>query len=361
MNSGKPESSRTGTTDWAAIGRYLAGEADTGDAEAMRQWLSTFPDEAAAIQALDAAVQRAAERSPPDIDVDLAFAAFKQRRTQRAESGWQSSNYRRLRAGALVGRWRRAVPLAAAAAACLLLVVGVVWRGQERVDSAVVKQSATLETGIGERDTLHLADGSRVILGPGSRIAVRDAGNLGGREVDLNGEAFFDVVHDTLRPFLVRAGSALIRDLGTSFGVRQDSAAGVRVVVAEGVVSVTTMGDSGGTDITLHAGDAAVLDHLGRIAVSRVDSAEEFSARDRGWLVLRDAPLAEVSAVVRRWYGLELRAPEDSQLAARRLTATFTGDAVNEMITTLELALDASARVQGDTIVLSVRRGPTRR
>jgi ferric-dicitrate binding protein FerR (iron transport regulator) len=100
---------------------------------------------------------------------------------------------------------------------------------------------------------------------------------------------------------------------------------------------------------------------MGRIAVSRVDSAEEFSARDRGWLVLRDAPLAEVAAVVHRWYGLELRAQEDSQLAGRRLTATFTGDDVNELITTLELALDASARVQGDTIVLSVRRGTTRR
>lgn len=358
MNSGELEPPLAGGPDWAAIGRYLAGESDSVDAQAVREWLLGAPEEAAAIEALDAAVRRAAERSAAEIDVDAAFAALRPRRSVRTSAGLQLHGNRRSRGAAQQVRWRG--PLAIAAAACLFLVLGVVSRGREPM-SVGLDRPAFLQTGIGERDTLNLADGSRVIVGPASRIEVRDAGNEMAREIDLNGEALFDVVHDTLRPFVVRAGPALVRDLGTSFAVRYDSAVGVRVVVTEGVVRFSERAgpDSG---IQLRAGDAAVLDRTGRIVVSRVDSSEEVSARERGWLVLRDASLPEVAAVVRGWYGLELHVPDDSQLAKRRLTATFTGDPVKEVITMLELALDAYARVEGDTIILrSVRRGTTRR
>jgi hypothetical protein len=142
MNSGEPESPGTGSADWAAIGRYLAGESDSADGNEIREWLLASPDDAAAIQALEAAIRRAAERSVVDIDVDAAFASFKQRRTGRAVTGRQSSGYRRSVFAAKQAHWYRPVPLAVAAAACLLLVVGVVWRGRERIGSAVVERPA---------------------------------------------------------------------------------------------------------------------------------------------------------------------------------------------------------------------------
>ena len=85
--------------------------------------------------------------------------------------------------------------------------------------SAVPSAAATKEfaTSIGARDSVVLADGSRVILGPASHIVVR------GREVELTtGEAFFVVVHNEKRPFTVRVGGAVIRDIGTEFSVRTD-------------------------------------------------------------------------------------------------------------------------------------------
>ena len=109
---------------------------------------------------------------------------------------------------------------------------------------------------VGKRDSVRLADGSRVILGPASQLVVPAAFGQRGREVELHGEAYFDVVHDTTRPFVVRAGDATIRDIGTSFAVRSDSGPRLQVVVTAGAVALRGRTDSAAI---LHAGDVGTV------------------------------------------------------------------------------------------------------
>jgi transmembrane sensor len=91
-------------------------------------------------------------------------------------------------------------------------------------------------TVIAETRVLALADGSRVTLGPASRIATRIDGDQ--RSVTLlAGEAFFEVAHDRTRPFHVEAGDARIEVVGTKFDVSR-SGGRVHVSVLEGVVKV---------------------------------------------------------------------------------------------------------------------------
>ncbi len=91
-------------------------------------------------------------------------------------------------------------------------------------------------TAIAETRVLTLADGSRVTLGPASRIATRIDGDT--RNVTLlAGEAFFEVAHDRTRPFHVEAGDARIEVVGTKFDVSR-SGGRVHVSVLEGVVKV---------------------------------------------------------------------------------------------------------------------------
>jgi transmembrane sensor len=67
----------------------------------------------------------------------------------------------------------------------------------------------------------------------------------GSREVTLQGRAFFAVARDETRPFVVRAGQDQVRVLGTRFEVAQEQAGeGLRVVVVEGRVEVTTAAGS---------------------------------------------------------------------------------------------------------------------
>jgi transmembrane sensor len=92
--------------------------------------------------------------------------------------------------------------------------------------------------GIGERRFIELEDGSEVRLNTRSRIAIQITPH--GREVQLlEGEALFDVVHDSQRPFRVVIDDAVINDVGTKFDVyRQPTKTTVSVM--EGTVEVST-------------------------------------------------------------------------------------------------------------------------
>ncbi len=98
----------------------------------------------------------------------------------------------------------------------------------------------TVATGLGEVRRMPLADGSVATINTASRIAV--SMEAGQRLIRLDeGEAWFQVAHDRTRPFLVDAGRARIRAVGTAFSVRRH-AAGVDILVTEGVVEIWAEG-----------------------------------------------------------------------------------------------------------------------
>jgi transmembrane sensor len=137
---------------------------------------------------------------------------------------------------------RRRLGIAAAVAAVILAGVGGGawwWRGaQPSAPQPVLTASAPslYQTGVGERTTVILSDGSKVTLNTRSRLEVNYA--PGRRDVTLAaGQAFFEVAKDAARPFVVRAGSRQVTALGTAFDVRLD-ARQVQVTLVEGRVTV---------------------------------------------------------------------------------------------------------------------------
>lgn len=90
---------------------------------------------------------------------------------------------------------------------------------------------------VGEQRSIALADGSMVTLAPASYIAVRFSAGV--RDIELrDGEATFDVAHDTSRPFRVHAGDNTVQAVGTRFTVNR-LPSGTLVAVSEGKVKVT--------------------------------------------------------------------------------------------------------------------------
>ncbi|WP_104382866.1 FecR family protein [Sphingobacterium sp. HMA12] len=81
----------------------------------------------------------------------------------------------------------------------------------------VYLDSGTISTGTAERTTVILNDGTKVILNANSSLTVGNYDRL--RDVNLYGEAFFDVKKDPSRPFTVHGGGLHIKVLGTSFNV----------------------------------------------------------------------------------------------------------------------------------------------
>jgi len=78
----------------------------------------------------------------------------------------------------------------------------------------------TIESKRGAMSSVTLPDGSKAWLNAESKISYGNGYNLSFREIELTGEAYFDVVTNPSKPFVVRAGNLAIKAMGTSFNVK---------------------------------------------------------------------------------------------------------------------------------------------
>ena len=254
-------------------------------------------------------------------------------------------------ARAWTGSPRRLVGMAAAAVVLLGLAVILVGPFGRAPEGPYV-------TDIGEIREIVLADGSEVTLGPKSRL---DPGfSETERRVSLEeGEAFFAVVADPARPFLVTADGTNIRVLGTRFNVHEGPR-GVTVAVAEGQVEVETAAapadaeparSPSGRRHRLGPGEKAVASaERGLVAIERV-SLELPGAWRQGRLVYRDTTLAEVVADANRYSRTPI-AIASAELAELRVFGTFRTGEIARMIADLEESLPVVAERTGEGRIL---------
>jgi transmembrane sensor len=305
------------TPDWNRIGRYVAGEASPEEAAEVRRWLAEHPADAAVIAELQSIARSVGQGV--GLDVEGALRAVKARRAGDRRRTWRIAGV--------------------AAAAVLLVSVGIF--SSRRFGSGEDVHS----TSMGVRDTVTLADGSTMILGPSSRAVVRD------REIELSGEAFLDIVHDSTRPYVVRAGGSVIRDIGTRFGVRNYPDEPLRVLVAHGAVEV----QRASSRVMLDENDVGIVDPNGTIAFSRDALTPDDVAWTQGRLVFRNTPLPRVAADLKRWYGVEL-VVTDSALLRRHFTGAFTGESTSRVLDVIALALGARVERRGDSAYVRIDR-----
>ncbi|MNZ26931.1 fec operon regulator FecR [compost metagenome] len=170
-------------------------------------------------------------------------------------------------------------------------------------------------TAIGQRQSLELADGSRITLDGASRLEV--SWHLRSRRVELQaGQALFDVTPARHRPFRVTAGPAEVQVVGTRFNLDRQ-ADDLRVTVSAGRVAVRGTADS----TQLVAGDQ-VLVRAGQLEPKRQVDAERFSAWQNGRQVFQRTPLREVLAALQRYRAAPIRL-DDPALAELPVSGVF--------------------------------------
>ena len=356
--------------EWEAVARYLAGESPDAEAEAVRTWLDAHPGDAALLRTLDGALDRLAVASASEIDVEDALQRVADRRDEPDVLPLRPRLERVPDAAAPRFRWSTRGMLRAAAVLVVAATGALVLRATR--PGPTPRAGQTYTTAAGQRDSVRLPDGSRVVLGPGSRLVVAAGYGAPARDVELLGEGYFDVKHDDAHTFTVRAAGTTIRDVGTTFTVRTSAgAARVRVAVRSGAVLLGAEPAGGGApdperDVVLHEGDVGVVQADGRAVARPGTSTADDVAWTEGRLVFREAPLAEVRDELRRWYGLELRVADDAGavVAGRHLTASFTGSgqSADQVLRVLGLALGARVERRGDSafVTMSPRAGSGR-
>ncbi|MEA1673100.1 FecR family protein [Nitrospirillum sp. BR 11163] len=272
------------------------------------------------------------DAGPLDAAVKAGFDAWIATSTRhrvtylRLEAAWKRADQLRAagpapamtRAALERAPWRRWAPMMAAAAVALV-VIGPTMDQWDWPFAAGQKFS----TGVGDRYTAHLQDGSQIELNTNTRL--RASIDQTTREVRLDkGEAFFEVVHDDKHPFVVISGDLRIVDVGTKFSVRRDGDR-LEVVVAEGAVLVEDMAHPNDVAPTLVTQLSAAVAQPKAI---RKSSRSEEQVRDAlGWrhgtLVFTDRPLREVAAEFNRYNRKQLVVPAEGPMGDIRIGGSF--------------------------------------
>lgn len=92
----------------------------------------------------------------------------------------------------------------------------------------------------GQRVALTLSDGTKVWLNSSSKFTYPTQFSAKSREVGLDGEAFFEVVHDKKSPFIVNGSLVNIKVIGTKFNMKAYSDESAIITLAEGKVEVAS-------------------------------------------------------------------------------------------------------------------------
>jgi transmembrane sensor len=231
---------------------------------------------------------------------------------------------------------------AAAAGLVLAFVAGSRLLNRNAGDSG-----AEIVTGVSEMTTVQLRDGSVVRLGPASRLVI--GARPDGRDVSLDGRAFFAVAPAKGRPFRVRTRLGDARVLGTRFELAtgEDNLA---LVVVEGRVAL----DAPANTVEVRGGQASYVARgtaTAPVAVANPDSTLRWIGK---FVVFQSTPLRDAAREVGRTYGIEL-AITDSVLAAQTVTATFTDQSAARVVGVLCSVVNARCTTVGDTVIMSRR------
>ena len=350
------------------LDRYLAGACTEDEAALVRRQLMARPDAARLLDAYLCELDAGASAQPaPDAATSWASlrermraadgampSAANARETPRTATTPASPAPRHRRSfevpqvGAFMSWWP-----GVAAAAAVVIAAFALERSVPHQPAANQKSAGTYATAAMQRAEVRLADGTRVRLAPQSHLRVAADFGAERRDVFLEGEAYFDVVHDE-RPFTVYAGNASARDLGTAFSVRSYSEEeAVRVVVREGEVALSGVG-------RLAAGDVGRLTSRGVPSIQHGADVGVLLGWLEGRLGFVDAPLGHVLHELRRWHGTEV-VLADSALAALPFTGTLNGARPSVAIDLVASTLGLTVRRDDTRFALSRTRGRTPR
>lgn len=232
-----------------------------------------------------------------------------------------------------------------AMAAAAVIFVGI---GIQQYPGLMVQLRSDYQTAAGGRQDITLPDGSKMTLNTASAVSLDFEG--GKRSVKLlQGEAYFDVVHDETRPFKVAAGYSEVVVKGTAFGVRSDSDKDV-VVLERGLVGVSRLSDEHDT-AELHPGETitATASLLSKVRPS--DPANTLSWRD-GRLIFENEPFDQVLGEIGRYYPHAIIITND-RVGKAMVTGNYKLDNPERVIRSLAATVGgAVTRIPGGMIIL---------
>jgi transmembrane sensor len=207
----------------------------------------------------------------------------------------------------------------------------------------------TLRTPRGGQFQVTLPDGSKVWLNAASSLRFPTTFTGPSREVELSGEAYFEVAQNAAQPFRVHLNGIEVQVLGTRFNIMAyEEEALLTTTLLQGAVKVS----SGRQVQQLAPGQGASLHrNNGELTVAENANTEQAVAWKNGWMQLEGDDIRSVMRDIARWYDVEVIYTADVPAHFRGVIPRNVN--VTEVLKKLELTGEVHFTVKGKQIIVS--------
>ncbi|MCS3797969.1 FecR family protein [Niastella sp. OAS944] len=367
---------------WFLVGKKLAGEASAEELNELEGLLRSDPDMHYALQNITDLWNLP---TPANNDVDDAFNRHISRMNDAGVQWSQADQVEYQPNEPYSQRRSRKSLFIISIAAAVLMAASLYWYNSVTLKTIstrpfVAGQAApnNISTRNGSKTTITLPDGSKVWLNAGSSLTYNK--DFGGeiREVDLSGEAFFEVQPaispSTAQriPFIIHTRHIDVRVLGTAFNVRSypgDKQTETSLVHGKVEVLIHNRPDA---KIVLHPNEKLVVNNedttapltakpgasgketfysVGKLTYTNSDSILIETAWVQNKLVFNNESLLEIAQKMERWYNVEISF-KDEKIQTERFSGTFENEAIQQALDYISIATAFHYTMQGNKITI---------
>lgn len=213
-----------------------------------------------------------------------------------------------------------------------------------------------LYTNKGVKASLLLPDSSIVFLNSDTKIIYPDRFDSLTRNVKIEGEAYFKVVKDTLRPMIVTTGKGFaVRVWGTEFNLRaNENDTEAQATLYNGKIDIIRE-KNGKVLITPVQPNETITVGKDNICTKVIlNEPEKLMAWRDGKLIFDNTPLSEAAKMLERWYGVEV-VVADKSILDFRFTSTFEQESIVQVMELLKIIAYIDYTIEGKRITLTRR------
>lgn len=204
----------------------------------------------------------------------------------------------------------------------------------------------------GQKSTITLRDGSLILLNSSSKISYSSDFNHSLRMLELEGQAFFEVVEDKAKPFIVKCRNLEVEALGTAFDINVYKDSSIQVSVLNGIVRLSMPGILEIKNLILYPGEFSVVDYENNFIDKGNFNPNEVLAWKDGRLIFKDATIEEIIPKLELWYGVKI-SNYFSINPQKPFTGTFEKENLDNILHNMGKVMDFNYEIKGSNVTIN--------
>lgn len=361
---------------WKLLALKLSGDATPGELSELEAYLKMFPGERNIVSSIETYWEQ--KNDLININDETEEERFHLILNAENQEKLKDNSYKEspLKNSLHINRYKW---LYAAASVVIIIGFGLLFKRYSGIDSNPSGKKSIQQVYVkpGSKTKIILPDGTVVRLNSSSRLTYNNAFNNNVREVELEGEAYFDVTKDSNRPFIVHTSNIDIKVLGTLFNVKSyEEDQTIETTLLRGSIEVYNKDNPSAPKVILKPNEKLVFmkDHdektelqkgidanssrkmipdenisISNLSHSKPDSLKEETSWLYNKLVIDGDDFTKMAQKMGRWYGvkIEILSPE---LEQHHFKGIFEKETVQQALDALQLTVKFRYKINNDSI-----------